>query len=138
MKRTNLNEALVSMPELPHKDDAGKFDIQKSKAIDWMVANGVVRQYIWDLAVDRGCIVFDQEKGTWSGVGDGNLKGEKQQDGRKVKMESRAFEQYRVREVAKALGVTPRMIYKWEETATSWSINDGVVTYKKTENIIDL
>ena len=56
MKQTNLNEKLVEMPELTHKDYDGTFDIKKSKAVAWMINQEVVMQYIWDKAVERKCI----------------------------------------------------------------------------------
>ena len=78
VKQTNLNEKLVEMPELTHKDYDGTFDIKKSKAVAWMINQEVVMQYIWDKAVERKCIIFDCEKGTWKGVGNGFFDSEKQ------------------------------------------------------------
>ena len=138
MKQTNLNEKLVEMPELTHKDYDGTFDIKKSKAVAWMINQEVVMQYIWDKAVERKCIIFDCEKGTWKGVGNGFFDSEKQKDGRRIKMDSGVFEQRRVKEAAKSLGVTTRMIYRWAENATTWIIEDGFITYKKPDTFIDL
>jgi hypothetical protein len=56
------------MPELSHYDGFGRFDINESAVVRWLIAQPDVKQWIFGMMKARHLIRFDSSKRTWQGV----------------------------------------------------------------------
>jgi len=64
-----LDEA-KKMPPLYHTLPGCGFDIMKSDVAEWLINIPEIRQKIFNMAVNKGVIVFDVDTGKWKGAGD--------------------------------------------------------------------
>ena len=60
--------AASRMPPLRHFCKNGSFDIMRSEAVAWLVAQPEIRQDLWNWAKRNGVIVFDLEQQRWRGT----------------------------------------------------------------------
>lgn len=61
-------DKIATMPPLPHSTD-GLFDITKSEATRWLVAQPEVMSWVFETVRNMGAIVYNPETGMWSGSG---------------------------------------------------------------------
>jgi hypothetical protein len=68
--QTSMETALAVARRMPEKrhylPGTHKFDIMRSEATDWLVAQPEIRQHIWNLM--KGALVLDLESGKWRGA----------------------------------------------------------------------
>lgn len=68
MNKTQFMDMLSKMPPLPHSVDGQPFDIEKSEALAWIMAQPGIKDWIWERAKTTERIVFDKETRRWKGV----------------------------------------------------------------------
>jgi hypothetical protein len=62
-------DVLKNMPPLHHKLPDEEFDIFKSEAINWLLQQPEILNYLWDEVARRSeNIVYDEESGLWTGI----------------------------------------------------------------------
>lgn len=68
MNKTQFMDMLSKMPPLPHSVPDQPFDIEKSEALAWIMAQPGIKQWVWGRAMQSERIVFDKETRHWHGV----------------------------------------------------------------------
>lgn len=70
MKRmvTRKFDVAAKMPPLRHSSQEGEFDIEKSRALQWLLHQPDIMTYVWMKAINLGKITYDRETGLWSGI----------------------------------------------------------------------
>ena len=66
--KSRLYQVARKMPPLYHKLPGEEFNLQKSRALWWLMKQSEVRLYIWDRLKQSGAIVYDRETGKWRGA----------------------------------------------------------------------
>jgi hypothetical protein len=66
---SHFKETASTMPRLSHWPERSQpFDITKSEVVKWLKSQPKIDQWIFDKARNMGCIEFDAETETWSGI----------------------------------------------------------------------
>lgn len=68
IKRSKKLDVIRTMPPLYHSLPDQPFEIGKSKALQWLVREPDVLNYLWSHIRQLGYVVYDSETGKWRGV----------------------------------------------------------------------
>ena len=68
MKRSKKLDVAKNMPPRYHKLPDKEYSTMNSLAIDWLVSQPEIREYVWDHLKQSGLIRYDEVTGKWSGV----------------------------------------------------------------------
>ena len=66
-KQSKAYQCMCQMPSLRHTVGE-EFDIETSEAVQWLLAQPEIKQYVFNKANVSGAIIYDPESGSWSGV----------------------------------------------------------------------
>ncbi|WP_299055669.1 hypothetical protein [uncultured Eubacterium sp.] len=61
-------ESAKVMPPLRHKNKTGKFDVMESDVCEWLTHIPEVRQKIFDMAINKKYIKYNNHTQKWEGV----------------------------------------------------------------------
>ena len=65
---TKKFDVAAYMPPLPHTVPGKVFDIHKSPALNWLLSQEDILNYVWTKAIGLGKIVYNKNTGCWCGV----------------------------------------------------------------------
>lgn len=65
MKSEKFDAVVRTMPRLRHTLPGQTFDLFKSEAINWLVMQPEIRQFVFDKA--KELLIYDPNDGTWRG-----------------------------------------------------------------------
>lgn len=56
------------MPPLYHKLPTEEYDVRKSEAVNWLIKNPAILEFVWQQFKQSKDVVFDPSTGKWQGV----------------------------------------------------------------------
>ena len=56
------------MPPLYHKLPNEPYSTEKSQAIQWLIDQSEIQEFIWDKIKQSGDVAYDSDSGKWQGV----------------------------------------------------------------------
>lgn len=72
MKRSKKLDVAKKMPPRYHKLPDQDYSTMKSLAIEWLISQSDIREYIWDHLKQSGLIRYDETTKKWSGINSGD------------------------------------------------------------------
>ena len=56
------------MPPSFHKIPGSEYDVRKSEAVQWLIKNPSILEFVWDQFKQSGDVLYNPETGKWQGV----------------------------------------------------------------------
>lgn len=67
-KRSKLLEIAKNMPPVRHTISGQNFEIQNSEAIQWLIQQPEILNYIWNNVKNSGAVIYDPQTSRWTGA----------------------------------------------------------------------
>lgn len=71
MNQKQFIETVGKMPPLPHSVPGLAFDINRSEAVQWIMAQPGFKDWVWARMRSTARLVWDAESGCWHGIAKG-------------------------------------------------------------------
>ncbi len=67
-KRSKKLDVAKKLPPSYHKLLGENYDAKKSEALQWLIQQPAIQEFVWDQIKQSGDVEYDRETGIWTGV----------------------------------------------------------------------